>query len=387
MMTTIPSDLSPAFAGQNATPTAAARYRLPTVTADASAGSYFRDCVHYPFPVHYAWISDERGRDWEIAYMDECPGDAQRRNEAATILLIHGRGVSSAYYGALMLDLLNAGYRVIIPDIPHYGKSAPGNLKLPLTRSLDDVRVLFRGLLNRLGVTRVAVLGHSLGGQIALGYALRYPEQVSQLILMASAGLEEFIPSPFFASELKDDMEAWQMVWGPERLVETDRARTPEQIRQAYFGRSGQWFFTFPGDYQEFIVQQRIGLISAPAQEFEKITSAMVRDVYSMAEENRQGDPDSLVKRTANLTMPVFLAAGGIDPFFPMQTLTGNTEVMADLIEPFRVRLADAGNAPMIKIYRGIGHYIHLDAAEEFSRDLRVFLSGQSPAEVLLLAW
>ena len=58
---------------------------------------------------------------------------------------------------------------------------------------MQDMReVVHELVVNQLGVKRATYLGHSLGGQLVLGYALTYPEAVTSLVLEAPAGLEEY---------------------------------------------------------------------------------------------------------------------------------------------------------------------------------------------------
>ena len=56
--------------------------------------------------------------------------------------------------------------------------------------SLDDVAAQYKALLDSLGIDRVAVVGNSQGGAIAIAMALLYPDLVAKLVLMAPGGLE-----------------------------------------------------------------------------------------------------------------------------------------------------------------------------------------------------
>ncbi len=88
---------------------------------------------------------------------------------------------------------LQRGLRVIAPDLPHYGMSGPGNLDKSPARTMQDMRdVVHELVVNQLGVKQAFYLGHSLGGQVVLGYALSWPDAVQGLVLEAPAGLEEY---------------------------------------------------------------------------------------------------------------------------------------------------------------------------------------------------
>jgi len=155
------------------------------------AKSFWNDHVHYSFPHQYALVKDKQGRNWEIAYADLFRGEATQRAKAPVLVLLHGRGMNSGYWGQLMERPLAAGWRVIAIDWSNSGKSLPRNLDRPVTRSLEDSRHIVHDLVVRhLGIAKASYLGHSLGGQLAAGYGLLFPENVERLVLYAPGGLE-----------------------------------------------------------------------------------------------------------------------------------------------------------------------------------------------------
>src|SRR4051794_19170298 len=82
---------------------------------------------------------------------------------------------------------------VIVPDLPHYGMSGPGNLDKSPARTMQDMRdVVHELVVNQLGIKQAYYLGHSLGGQLVMGYALTWPEALQGLALEAPAGLEQY---------------------------------------------------------------------------------------------------------------------------------------------------------------------------------------------------
>jgi 3-oxoadipate enol-lactonase len=70
-------------------------------------------------------------------------------------------------------------HRVIAPDLPGFGQT-------PLDQDRVDLRAFVRGALDAAGMQRAALVGTSLGGQIALELALESPERVSALVLVGS---------------------------------------------------------------------------------------------------------------------------------------------------------------------------------------------------------
>lgn len=103
------------------------------------------------------------------------------------LVLVHGLGGSAANW-AEMASLLVARWRVLIPELPGHGRSAP----LPAASGLASFadRVALVALQEE--VRRAPVLGHSLGGAVATRLALRHPEAVQALVLFASSGLLGF---------------------------------------------------------------------------------------------------------------------------------------------------------------------------------------------------
>jgi pimeloyl-ACP methyl ester carboxylesterase len=105
--------------------------------------------------------------------------------EGPVILLIHGITSSSEVWVELMGDLVEAGYTVVAPDLFGHGASAKPKGDYSLGAHASGIR----DLLGLLGVEKATVVGHSLGGGIALQAAYQYPEYAERLILISSGGL------------------------------------------------------------------------------------------------------------------------------------------------------------------------------------------------------
>jgi pimeloyl-ACP methyl ester carboxylesterase len=114
-----------------------------------------------------------------IHYLDEGSG--------RPIVLLHGLGGSTASW-RLLMPLLADRYRVVALDFPGYGHStrAPA---WPMSHEHQARRVL--RLLDELGLQRVTLVGLSMGGAIAQRIAVRDPERVEALVLIASVDASE----------------------------------------------------------------------------------------------------------------------------------------------------------------------------------------------------
>jgi pimeloyl-ACP methyl ester carboxylesterase len=110
-----------------------------------------------------------------LAYRDEGTGDV--------LLLVHGMGGSSNTWSAV-IPLLAGKYRVIAPDLLGHGSSD----KPRGDYSVGAFAVLLRDFLDALGVSRVTVVGHSLGGGIAMQFAHQHGEYCDRMVLISSGG-------------------------------------------------------------------------------------------------------------------------------------------------------------------------------------------------------
>lgn len=94
------------------------------------------------------------------------------------LVLLHGNGESSGYF-VNQLDCFAMHYRVIAVDTRGHGLSPRGNKPFTLETFAEDLK----NLLNVLGIERANILGFSDGGNIAITFALKYPERVTGLVL------------------------------------------------------------------------------------------------------------------------------------------------------------------------------------------------------------
>lgn len=101
------------------------------------------------------------------------------------LILVHGLGSSSEAWRETM-TVLAKSYHVIAPDLPGYGKSD----RPKASYSVEYHATALNEFITSLGLKKVAIAGNSLGGWIALLFALDHPEKVSHLVLVASAGLK-----------------------------------------------------------------------------------------------------------------------------------------------------------------------------------------------------
>ncbi|MBW3666957.1 MAG: alpha/beta hydrolase [Actinobacteria bacterium] len=145
-------------------------------------------------------------------------------DEGETVLLIHGLGGSSISEWYQVAPKLATQRRVLLVDHRSHGLSPVVNERFEVEDVADDIV----GVLDALGIGRVAVVGYSMGGAVAQTIANRHPGRVSKLVLIAT-----FATHPGPMGGLRRIGALITRAW--ERLTGTG---TPE-VRTAYLLRMG----------------------------------------------------------------------------------------------------------------------------------------------------
>ncbi|MEU0426163.1 alpha/beta fold hydrolase [Streptomyces canus] len=117
--------------------------------------------------------------------------------EGSPVLLLHGGGpgASGVSNYARNIAELSKEYRVIVPDLPGYGRSTKGVDGADPFGYLADA---IRGLLDELGLDKAHFVGNSYGGACALRLALDTPDRVDRMVLMGPGGIgtTRALPTP-----------------------------------------------------------------------------------------------------------------------------------------------------------------------------------------------
>lgn len=156
----------------------------------------------YPYPVS-RFSFQTQNQELQMSYMDV--GD--KSGSGKVIVLLHGKNFSGFYWKETMEFLVNAGFRVIVPDQVGFGKSSkPQSYQFSFQVLSENTHKL----LGSLSISKATIIGHSMGGMLATRYALMYPSEVQNLILVNPIGLEDYkVLAPYknleslYAQELK----------------------------------------------------------------------------------------------------------------------------------------------------------------------------------------
>ncbi len=210
----------------------------------------------YPYAVSVRTFESQNER-LEMAYMDVRP--AAGRANGRSVLLLHGKNFSGAYWADTFAALVREGYRVIAPDQIGFGKSSkPRHFQF----SFQELATHTRALLAALGVESSTVVGHSMGGMLATRYALMYPQHTDALVLVNPIGLED-----------------WKTVVPYEtvnQLYRGELKKTPasvrEYMRKAYF--DGTWKPTY-----DPLVEIQGGWTLGPHHDLTAWVSALTADM------------------------------------------------------------------------------------------------------------
>ena len=208
----------------------------------------------YPYPVQFLPL-EVQGQNLRMAYMDIRPAGA---GPGRAVVLLHGKNFYGSYWDHTIKALVAAGYRVIVPDQIGFGKSS----KADLCYSFDLLAANTARLLDHLGVKEAAIVGHSMGGMLAVRLARTYPERTACLVLEDPIGLEDY---RFFVPPQTTN-----------QLVAVEMAMTPEKYR-AFVHR---YFVTWKPEYESFVETRCRVALSGEFPRYAKAAALTFQMIY-----------------------------------------------------------------------------------------------------------
>lgn len=297
----------------------------------------------YPYPVAMLTLPPE-GEALRMAYMDVKPG---ANANGRSVVLLHGRNFPSSYWEPTIKALTAAGYRVIVPDQIGFGKSSK-----PLAqKSFDDLARHTAFLLDELKLDRVDIVAHSMGGMLAVRFARSYPMRVNRLLLEAPVGLEDY------------------RVYVPpvttERLLQIEDALTADGYRRQLVTN---YSLTLPPEAITPFIESRMRI--KEAADYPRWLLAFVNTYHTLYREPVVYDFPLLQTET----------------LFVMGANDHNAPGRPYAPEPLRAKMGEnaklareiAAKMPKGKaiVFEGIGHLVHMEAAEKFNAAMLTFLNA-----------
>jgi pimeloyl-ACP methyl ester carboxylesterase len=188
--------------------------------------------LKYPYPTAYLNLFAE-GQDLRMCFMDVQP---PKNPNGRAVVLLHGKNFWGAYWAEAIKFLTDRGFRVIVPDQIGFGKSS----KPDIHYSFDFLAENTAGLLDLLHVQKATIIGHSMGGMLAIRFARLYPGRTEALILEDPIGLEDY--------KLSVPPAPLEQLYQQELNLSLDDYR---KYIQSYF-------VTYPKDKAEMFVEPRM---------------------------------------------------------------------------------------------------------------------------------
>lgn len=283
----------------------------------------------YPYKTNY---KDLPGIG-NIAYIDE--GNGPR-----TLLFIHGLA-NYALVWKKNIDFLSQYYRCIAIDLPGNGLSGkedrPYGMKF-YAQSVND-------FIQAMGLKNLTLVGHSMGGQIAMTTLIKYPGSAVSLVLCAPAGFEEF-------STL--DKTLYSNALHMFSYFSSDEQALRQAIENSFYRQQSQG---------ESIIRELAGIMKTyKMHSYRKMVDASIKSMLD----------DTVYNQLDKLTLPTLVIFGRHDALIPNKLIHHTTTE----------RLAKAAVQKMpdatLELLPDCGHFVQWEKADDVNRLIIQFLE-QAP--------
>ena len=272
-----------------------------------------------------------------VAYLDEGDG--------AVILLLHGMAGSSQTWRPVIRPL-SRKYRVVAPDLPGHGNST----KPRSDYSLGAFAALLRDLCDELGITRATVVGHSLGGGIAMQFSYQHPDYCQRLILIDSGGLGPDVGLTLRMLSLPG-AELIMPIIAPQKVLDAG-----ERV-WSWFHKSGM-----SAPRGEEIWRSYSSLADAPTRQ------AFLRTLRSVVD--YRGQSVSALSKLDTTDLPIMAIWGDQDAIIPVEHAYAVQQARPDI---------------RLEVLTGVGHFPQAERPAEVAEFIDDFIS-HTPACVELPA-
>ncbi|RME24582.1 MAG: alpha/beta hydrolase [Deltaproteobacteria bacterium] len=276
-----------------------------------------------------------------IAFTDSAAsGVVPADPDAVPLVFVHGLSSTMGFW-EYQLPHFQEQRRVLALDLPGYGMS--GRPDAPYTPPW--YAEVLDAWLDAVGLERVVIVGHSMGGQIALTFALHHPDRVAGLILSAPAGFERFSPGE----------AAWmKRYWTEDRAMQAREDELRATFTRLVFNRHD--------DGVERLLRERVQL--GRSETFAGTSVAVSRSIAGMLDH-------PVWDRLGEVRTPTLIVFGSDDRMIPNPVFTGGTT--RSVARQGAAALPDAA----LVMVPGAGHTVHHDAPDRFNEAVDWFLAGR----------
>lgn len=278
-----------------------------------------------PLPVQHV---DVDGID--VAYVDS-------GGSGPPIVFIHGLSSYLSFW-EYQIPYFAKTHRVIALDLPGYGASGRPDVPYTPPWYADIVS----DWMSAVGVERAAIVGHSMGGQIAVHLALSHPERVERLVLSAPAGFERFSPGA---------ARFMRTFWTEGRAMEATEEQVRSNFTTSVFNRTDAGV--------ERLIEERVRL--GKSSRFGGTSVAVSRSVAGMLDH-------LVIDRARDVTAPTLIVYGTNDRMIPNPVFNGGrTRTIAQ-------KAVSAIPGARLVLIPSAGHTVHHDEPAAFNAALEEFL-------------
>jgi pimeloyl-ACP methyl ester carboxylesterase len=229
---------------------------LPKAPTDVKPGSITYEGIEYPYPVAYLPLTIY-GQDLRMAYMDVPPAG---QPNGRTVMLFHGMNFGGFYFAGPIDVLRKQGFRVVVPDQIGFGRSS----KPIIPYNFHDMALNSRRLLQSLGIAKVTIIGHSMGGMLSARFAASFPDITERAVIYDPIGLTD----PRYERPWRSADDAYKAAM----------AQTNDQRWQGFYANIRR-YFPSPGAWKPEY-EQYVRILYAPTLSGDWPRLAMVRSIY-----------------------------------------------------------------------------------------------------------
>jgi pimeloyl-ACP methyl ester carboxylesterase len=229
---------------------------LPKAPTDVKPGSITYEEIAYPYPVAYLPLT-LYSQDVRMAYMDVPPAG---QPNGRTVMLFHGMNFGGFYFAGPIDVLRKQGFRVVVPDQIGFGRSS----KPIIPYNFHDMALNSRRLLQSLGIAKVTIIGHSMGGMLSARFAASFPDITERAVIYDPIGLTD----PRYERPWRSADDAYKAAM----------AQTNDQRWQGFYANIRR-YFPSPGAWKPEY-EQYVRILYAPTLSGDWPRLAMVRSIY-----------------------------------------------------------------------------------------------------------